>query len=288
MGSVVPAVLTRAPPERYSRRRRSGPRRASFTVTATTSPSSPRITRGGSWQRERRAERAAAAAIWMWAGEDWRPLGKLPGATLDVVALDFAGPTSGRDCLLAASRDRHVALYAPVNPSSQGLGVWGDAGWTLVARVKASAKALYDAGWAPGDADAFASCGRDRRVRVWNVNRQVAGSIPTSSRRRQLPVRIRRACGSPERAPKGGLLSLTAGTRMGACRCGWGRARRGRSRCAWRRACARCAPSRGGPAVGAGGRRRRGERRRGWAVGCVGDRRGGAGRATAGGIGSTA
>ena len=102
------------------------------------------------------AQSAAAAAIWMWAaGEDWRPLGKLPGATLDVVALDFAGPCSGRDCLLAASRDRHVALYAPVNPSSQGLGVWGDAGWTLVSRVKASPKALYDAGWAPGDADAF-------------------------------------------------------------------------------------------------------------------------------------
>ena len=178
MGSVVPAVLTRPPPEEVLAQATLWPETRKLyghgnDLAVVAAHHAGRLVASAS------VAQAAAAAIWMWAaGEDWRPLGKLPGATLDVVALDFAGPCSGRDCLLAASRDRHVALYAPVNPLSQGLGVWGDAGWTLVARVKASAKALYDAGWAPGDADAFASCGRDRRVRVWNVNRQVAGVDP--------------------------------------------------------------------------------------------------------------
>ena len=121
------------------------------------------------------AQSASAAAVWMWAsGSDWRPLGSLPGATLDVVALDFASK-SNRDCLLAASRDRHVALYAPVD-AHQERGVWGERGWSLIARVKASAKALYDAGWAPGDACVFACAGRDKRVRVWNVDHEVVGS----------------------------------------------------------------------------------------------------------------
>lgn len=221
VGSVVPAVLTRPPPEEVLAQATLWPETRKLyghgnDLAVVAAHHAGRLVASASV-----AQSAAAAAIWMWAaGEDWRPLGKLPGATLDVVALDFAGPCSGRDCLLAASRDRHVALYAPVNPSSQGLGVWGDAGWTLVARVKASAKALYDAGWAPGDADAFASCGRDRRVRVWNVNRQVAGSIPdVVEEAATLPVfeSAVTACRfSPERTTKGGLLSLAAGTEDGS------------------------------------------------------------------------
>ena len=219
VGSVVPAVLTRPPPEEVLAQATLWPETRKLyghgnDLAVVAAHHAGKIVASAS-----AAQSAAAAAIWMWAaGEDWRPLGKLPGATLDVVALDFAGPTSGRDCLLAASRDRHVALYAPVNPG-QGLGVWGDDGWAMVARVRASPKALYDAGWAPGDADAFASAGRDRRVRVWNVNREVAGSIPDGvDEVATLPVfqSAVTACRFSPRRTRGGLLSLAAGTEDGS------------------------------------------------------------------------
>ena len=106
----------------------------------------------------------------MWdSATDWRPLGRLSGATLTVVALRFAENrrrVAGGDLLLAASRDRHVALYAP--PRDAPAGTWGE-GWTLTARVKAHAKAIYDASWAPGDARIFATAARDKRVKVWAV-----------------------------------------------------------------------------------------------------------------------
>ena len=117
-----------------------------------------------------KAQSAAAAEVWMWdSATDWRPLGRLSGATLTVVALRFAENrrrVAGGDLLLAASRDRHVALYAP--PRDAPAGTWGE-GWTLTARVKAHAKAIYDASWAPGDARIFATAARDKRVKVWAV-----------------------------------------------------------------------------------------------------------------------
>lgn len=117
-----------------------------------------------------KAQSATAAEVWMWdSATDWRPLGRLSGATLTVVALRFAENrrrVAGGDLLLAASRDRHVALYAP--PRDAPAGTWGE-GWTLTARVKAHAKAIYDASWAPGDARIFATAARDKRVKVWAV-----------------------------------------------------------------------------------------------------------------------
>ena len=223
VGSVVPAVLTRPPPEEVLAQATLWPETRKLyghgnDLAVVAAHHAGRLVASAS-----AAQSASAAAIWMWAaGEDWRPLGKLPGATLDVVALDFAGPTSGRDCLLAASRDRHVALYAPVNPgNNRGLGVWGDDGWAMVARVRASPKALYDAGWAPGDADAFASAGRDKRVRVWNVNREVAGSNPMEAGVEEaatLPVfRFAvTACRFSPRRTRFGRLALAAGTEDGS------------------------------------------------------------------------
>ena len=162
------------------------------------------------------ARSASAASIWVWdASKDWRPLGKLAGATLTVVALHFASPAhaatpsaaagggspgffgaassaSGasaagsrapeRSALLAASRDRHISIYVPSLTSvadGTGAGAWGG-GWTLATRVKAHAKALYDAKWAPVGHDAFATAGRDKRVKVWRVDDQSAASADES------------------------------------------------------------------------------------------------------------
>ena len=60
-----------------------------------------------------------------------------------------------------------------------GAGAWGG-GWTLATRVKAHAKALYDAKWAPVGHDAFATAGRDKRVKVWRVDDQSAASADES------------------------------------------------------------------------------------------------------------
>ena len=160
------------------------------------------------------ARSAEAAAIWIWdSSSDWRPLGKLPGATLTVVALHFAsakGPRRPRpeqespsffmdgahteedgapegltpeiSALLAASRDRHVSIYVPPANAVRdgtGQGAWGS-GWTLATRVKAHAKAMYDAKWAPCTSDAFATCGRDKRVKVWRVDHQSAATADDS------------------------------------------------------------------------------------------------------------
>ena len=131
-----------------------------------------------------KAQSAAAAEVWMWdSATDWRPLGSLPGATLTVVALRFAENrrrVAGGDLLLAASRDRHVALYVP--PRDAPAGTWGE-GWTLAARVKAHAKAIYDASWAPGDARVFATAARDKRVKVWAVEGDVReGDVRVAAR----------------------------------------------------------------------------------------------------------
>ena len=63
----------------------------------------------------------------------------------------FGDPQSGAphetSALLAASRDRHVSIYVPpanAVRNGTGVGAWGT-GWTLATRVKAHAKALYDA-----------------------------------------------------------------------------------------------------------------------------------------------
>ena len=162
------------------------------------------------------ARSESAASIWVWdASRDWRPLGKLPGATLTVVALHFASPARGsasaaatpaaggspgffggdgalsassvpsapeRSALLAASRDRHISIYVPSLSSvadGTGAGAWGT-GWTLATRVKAHAKALYDAKWAPVGHDAFATAARDKRVKVWRVDEQSGATADES------------------------------------------------------------------------------------------------------------
>jgi WD40 repeat protein len=128
-----------------------------------------------------KAQSAGAASVWFWDPlDDWKPLGNLPGATLTVVALQFANAkTAAQDMLLAASRDRHVCLYVPASvPAASetggASGVWGESGWTLATRVKAHAKALLSAAWAPRGAHTFATAGRDKRVRVWAVDEQRA------------------------------------------------------------------------------------------------------------------
>ena len=155
------------------------------------------------------ARSESASSIWVWdASRDWRPLGKLPGATLTVVALHFASPARGsaaatpagaggspgffggdafseapeRSALLAASRDRHISIYVPSLTSvadGTGAGAWGS-GWTLATRVKAHAKALYDAKWAPLGHDAFATAARDKRVKVWRVDEQSGATADES------------------------------------------------------------------------------------------------------------
>ena len=128
-----------------------------------------------------KAQSAGAASVWFWDPlDDWKPLGNLPGATLTVVALQFANAkTAAQDMLLAASRDRHVCLYVPASvPAASetggASGVWGESGWTLATRVKAHVKALLSAAWAPRGAHTFATAGRDKRVRVWAVDEQRA------------------------------------------------------------------------------------------------------------------
>jgi hypothetical protein len=171
VGGVVPAVYSRAPAEEA-------------LASATLWPETRKLYGHGddlacvaahpggtlvASACEARSE--ASAGVWIWdASGDYRPLGKLPGATLTVVALQFASPKprgapadsqvspsffgdpqSGAphetSALLAASRDRHVSIYVPpanAVRNGTGVGAWGT-GWTLATRVKAHAKALYDA-----------------------------------------------------------------------------------------------------------------------------------------------
>ena len=166
-----------------------------------------------------KAQSAAAAEVWMWdSATDWRPLGRLSGATLTVVALRFAENrrrVAGGDLLLAASRDRHVALYAP--PRDAPAGTWGE-GWTLTARVKAHAKAIYDASWAPGDARIFATaarinasrCGPSRATRAKATRRSAPPPSSRSPRRRTATAFARRDAR--------GRLVLAVGLEDGAIR----------------------------------------------------------------------
>ena len=170
--SSVASRPRRCPPprwRRFSRRRRSGPSLGNCTATENDVACVASHPLGTLVASACKAQSAAAAEVWMWdSATDWRPLGRLSGATLTVVALRFAENrrrVAGGDLLLAASRDRHVALYAPPRRPRRNVGE----GWTLTARVKAHAKAIYDASWAPGDARIFATAARDKRVKVWAV-----------------------------------------------------------------------------------------------------------------------
>ena len=212
-GSVTPAVLSRPPAEEA-------------LASATLWPEARKLYGHGddvscvaahpdgvlvASACEARSE--SASAIWVWdASKDWRPLGKLAGATRTVVALHFASPAPAsrgatpagaagspgsfgagagdgssasassppeRSALLAASRDRHISIYVPSLTSvadGTGEGAWGS-GWTLATRVKAHAKALYDAKWAPVGRHVFATAGRDKRAKVWRADR---GSTATA------------------------------------------------------------------------------------------------------------
>jgi elongator complex protein 2 len=111
---------------------------------------------------------AASAAIWVWSrGQNWKPLGTLSGATLTVTALEFTPRNAARDYLLAASRDRHVCLFAPSSRDAPR-GEFGDDGWRLLTRFKAHDREIYAASWAPCGA-LFATAGRDKKVKIWRV-----------------------------------------------------------------------------------------------------------------------
>jgi len=213
-GSVTPAVLSRPPAEEALASATLWPEARKLYGHGDDVSCVAAHPSGALVASACEARSASAASIWVWdASKDWRPLGKLAGATLTVVALHFASPAraatpagaagspgffgaassaSGasaagsrapeRSALLAASRDRHISIYVPSLTSvadGTGAGAWGG-GWTLATRVKAHAKALYDAEWAPVGHDAFATAGRDKRVKVWRVDDQSAASADES------------------------------------------------------------------------------------------------------------
>ena len=110
----------------------------------------------------------AAASVWIWSrSQSWKPLGRLTGPTLTVVALEFTPESAARDGLLAASRDRHVCLYAPISPSAPR-GVFAPDTWRLVTRFKAHDREIFAASWAPCGT-LFATAGRDKKVKLWRV-----------------------------------------------------------------------------------------------------------------------
>ena len=216
-GSVTPAVLSRPPAEEALASATLWPEARKLYGHGDDVSCVAAHPRGVLVASACEARSESASGIWVWdASKDWRPLGKLAGATLTVVALHFASPApesraatpaeaagspgffgsgggdaSGdsraspppeRSALLAASRDRHISIYVPSLTSvadGTGEGAWGS-GWTLATRVKAHAKALYDAKWAPVGHDAFATAARDKRVKVWRVDEQSAATADES------------------------------------------------------------------------------------------------------------
>ena len=213
-GSVTPAVLSRPPAEEALASATLWPEARKLYGHGDDVSCVAAHPRGVLVASACEARSESASGIWVWdASKDWRPLGKLAGATLTVVALHFASPApesraatpaeaagspgffgsgggdaSGdsraspppeRSALLAASRDRHISIYVPSLTSvadGTGEGAWGS-GWTLATRVKAHAKALYDAKWAPVGRRVFATAGRDKRAKVWRADR---GSTATA------------------------------------------------------------------------------------------------------------
>lgn len=111
---------------------------------------------------------SAAASVWIWSrNQSWKPLGTLEGATLTVTALEFTPSTARHDCLLAASRDRHVCLFAPRSADAPR-GTFDKDGWRLVSRFKAHDREIYAAAWAPCGT-IFATAGRDKKVKTWRI-----------------------------------------------------------------------------------------------------------------------
>ena len=111
---------------------------------------------------------SSSAAVWIWSrGENWKPLGSLSGATLTVTALEFTPASADRDLLLAASRDRHVCVFAPCL-SGAPRGTFGPDGWRLMTRFKAHDREIFAASWAPCGT-VFATAGRDKKIKLWRV-----------------------------------------------------------------------------------------------------------------------
>ncbi|KFM26617.1 Elongator complex protein 2 [Auxenochlorella protothecoides] len=108
---------------------------------------------------------AATAAIWLWdARARWAPAGELEAHTLTVMRLAFS-PRG--DLLASVSRDRTLALW-------RRRPLHGDGGegcappFTLVARVKAASRLLFDVSWAPDEAT-LATGSRDGIVALWRA-----------------------------------------------------------------------------------------------------------------------
>ena len=114
---------------------------------------------------------SSSAAVWVWSrSQNWKPLGSLSGATLTITALEFSPAAAERDYLLAASRDRHVCVFAPQSNDAPR-GTFGEDGWRLLTRFKAHDREIFAASWAPSGSS-FATAGRDKKVKLWRVIEQ--------------------------------------------------------------------------------------------------------------------
>jgi WD40 repeat protein len=112
-GSVTPAVLSRPPAEEALASATLWPEARKLYGHGDDVSCVAAHPSGALVASACEARSASAASIWVWdASKDWRPLGKLAGATLTVVALHFASPA--RAATPAGAAGARPAFSAPL------------------------------------------------------------------------------------------------------------------------------------------------------------------------------
>jgi len=116
-----------------------------------------------------RAQNPTNATIWVWNTGDWSCAAKLKAHTLTATALEYS-PDGGY--LLSASRDRSFALFRRNKEGAEGPEPYA----LVIRRQKAHERIVWGVSWAPGGSGAFATCSRDRLVKLWSADAIVAAA----------------------------------------------------------------------------------------------------------------
>ena len=113
------------------------------------------------------AKTATQADVLLYDTDTWTAVGRVRGHHNTVSCIAFSHDSR---LLLTGSKDRHLTLTSITRPHSQPLSL-------DTVRLAAHSRIVWDCAWSPDDV-AFATCSRDKTVKLWTVEQRPLSASP--------------------------------------------------------------------------------------------------------------